>query len=46
MKLLSDAKDYEHLAIKVDSSNAVYAVQAFTGALHIENLMHAVLLCA
>jgi len=31
MKLLSDAKDSEYFATKVDSSNGVYVVPAFTG---------------
>ena len=31
MKLLDDAKDSEYLATKVDSSNGVYVVPAFTG---------------
>lgn len=31
MKILSDAKDSEYFATKVDSSNGVYVVPAFTG---------------
>jgi len=31
MKLISDAKDSEYFATKVDSSNGVYVVPAFTG---------------
>ena len=31
MKLLADAKDSEYFATKVDSSNGVYVVPAFTG---------------